>query len=112
MRVLYGIIITVFSAYAFAGCGVEKAKITMIHQYFNGEVFVDFNKKTTCDCSIPGRLAFLSSDENIDFIKSMVLMAFASDRVVSAHSNIAGCPIHGNTAKMNYFRVWPEGTSE
>jgi hypothetical protein len=98
------------SAATFADCGVAKAKITFIHQYYDGSIFVDFSTSTNCPCSAPGRLAFNTSDPGYDFIKSMVLMAYATNSWVGANSNIPGCPIHGNTAKLNWLGLSPPGS--
>ncbi|MEY4589097.1 MAG: hypothetical protein RL497_1173 [Pseudomonadota bacterium] len=96
-----------FGAAAWADCGVDNAKITFVYQYYDGSIFVNFNKDTSCNCPIPSRMAFNTADPGYDYIKAMVLLAYASGKSITANSNIAGCPIHGNTAKMNYFGVFP-----
>lgn|GEM_PF-3671201 len=110
LKLLAGTTLMSLSAISFADCGVAKAKIVNIHQYYDGSIFVDFSATTNCACSIPQRLAFNTADPGYDFIKSLVLMAYATNSWVSANSNIPGCPIHGNTAKLNYLQMSPPGT--
>ncbi len=100
-------LLSVCGAAAYADCGVDSAKITFVYQYYDGSIFVNFDKATTCSCAIPARMAFNTADPGYDYIKSMVLYAYASGKSVTANSNIAGCPIHGNTAKLNFFGVYP-----
>lgn len=90
-------------------CGVTNAKITDVFQYFDGQVFVSFDKQTTCDCPQKSRMAFNVNNPETKFIQSMVLMAYSSGRSVSALTDISGCPVHSNSPKLNYFRVLPEG---
>ncbi len=54
VTLLFGMLLTSLS---FADCGVAKAKITFIHQYYDGSIFVDFSASTNCPCSAPARLA-------------------------------------------------------
>lgn len=96
------------SGFANANCGVRDAKITEIHQYYDGSVFVNFDKAGDCDCSIKNRMAFKVGDANIEFIQSMVLLAYASGKSVTAFTDSASCSVHGNTAKLNYFRILPD----
>lgn len=99
-----------FANVAFADCGVPRTKITNIHQYYDGSIFVDFSDSTNCPCSIPQRMAFNTTDPGYDFVKSMVLFAYATNSWIGVNSNIQGCPIHGNTAKLNWISVSPPGT--
>lgn len=110
LKLIAGSILVNLSASGFADCGVGKAKISNVWQYYDGSIFVEFNTPTNCTCSIPQRLAFNTTDPGYDFIKSLVLMAYATNSWVSANSSIAGCPIHGNTAKLNYLQMSPPGT--
>ncbi|HEY6528757.1 MAG TPA: hypothetical protein VIZ65_08680 [Cellvibrionaceae bacterium] len=106
-RLILATILCAFVGSNWADCGVDSAKITFVHQYHDGSIFVTFDKATNCGCTIPTRMAFNTADAGYDYIKSMVLLAYASGKSIAANSNIAGCPIHGNTAKMNSFGVYP-----
>lgn len=77
-------------------------------QYYDGYVFVTFDKQTSCDCSQKSRMAFNVNDPETKFIQSMVLTAYSTGRSVSASTNIEGCSVHGNSPKMNYFRIHPD----
>jgi len=90
---------------SFAGCGIRDAKVTEVFQYYDGTVFVGFNKSSDCSCSQNYRMAFFENDESMDYIKSLILMAYATGKSVYALSDIADCPIHNNTAQLNYFRI-------
>jgi len=94
------------SANALA-CSVDDAKVIEVFEYHDGEIFVNFDKATNCSCSQTHRMAFSSSDQDKDFIKSMVLLAYASEKKVHAGSNIAGCSVHGNTPELTFFRLKP-----
>lgn len=101
------ICISVFSlmAQAATSCGVSNAKIIDVFQYYDDQVFVSFDKETSCDCSQTSRMAFNVNDPDTKFMQSMILMAYTSGRNVTALTNIEGCPVHGNSPKMNYFRI-------
>ena len=104
MRIGVLVFLFVLSSVSFA-CGVSETKVVKVHEYHDGVIFVDFSKSTDCECSQKKRLAFRSSDEDKDFIKSMVLTAYVSDLTVSAYSNINTCDFHSNTAELTYFKL-------
>jgi len=95
-------------AQAVTSCGVSNAKIIDVFQYYDGYVFVAFDKQTSCDCPQKSRMAFNVNDPETKFIQSMVLMAYSTGRSVSASTNIEGCPVHDNSPRMNYFRIHPD----
>jgi hypothetical protein len=64
---------------AATSCGVSNTKI----QYYDGQVFVSFDKETSCDCSQKSRMAFNVNDPEIKFIQSMLLMAYSTGRSVN-----------------------------
>ncbi|TVZ37844.1 hypothetical protein P886_2190 [Alteromonadaceae bacterium 2753L.S.0a.02] len=99
------IIILMNAVNCFASCGLENAKVIDVHQYFDGNIFVRFDKSTNCNCIEKTRLAFDSGDPTKQFIQSMVLLAFASNSNVTAYSSSTECSVHGNTAVLDYFRV-------
>ncbi|WP_188150304.1 hypothetical protein [Teredinibacter waterburyi] len=86
-------------------CGVVGAKVMQAHRYHDGYIFVDFDKPTDCDCTISNRLAFRDDDPNMDFVKSMILVAYTTGALITARSDLESCSIHGNTAKMTYFML-------
>lgn len=102
------VVSSLLSLNSYASCGVSNARITDVHQYFDGHVFVAFDKAVDCGCTQTNRLAFNVADPDIEFIQSMVLMAYATGRRVDAKSSSELCSVHGNTAKMDYFRVHPD----
>ena len=52
-------------------------------QYYDGYVFVTFDKQTSCDCSQKSRMAFNVNDPETKFIQSMLLMAYSTGRSVN-----------------------------
>ena len=85
MKSFIAICISVFSlvAQATTSYGVSNAKIIDVFQYYDGQVFVSFDKETSCDCSQKSRMAFNVNDPEIKFIQSMVLTAYSTGRSVN-----------------------------
>ncbi len=100
----YIFVFSMFANMAFA-CGVSDAKVTSTHRYHDGNIFVNFDKETDCNCSQKKRLAFREDDPNLGYVKSMVLMAYASQVEISASSNSENCTVHGNTAVLTSFTL-------
>ena len=92
------------SNFANANCSVGEARITQFNQYFDGNVFVEFSKHSTCNCEIKGRLAFQAKDPDTQFLQSMILLAYTTGATVSAWSDSDSC-IHGNTNRLTAFKI-------
>lgn len=90
---------------AYAGCGVQDAKITQIGHYHDGHIFVYFNKITDCNCDFTHRLAFPGSSEHYTYIKSMVLLAYSTNATVEVEAQNSACSVHNNTAKLTLLRM-------
>ncbi|TVZ37415.1 hypothetical protein P886_1756 [Alteromonadaceae bacterium 2753L.S.0a.02] len=84
-------------------CGLSDARVVGTHRYHDGYIFVNFDKPTSCDCSQNARLAFRDDGANMDYVKSMILIAYSSQVPVSATANGDSCTVHGNTAVLTAF---------
>ena len=108
-KILFALMLGAFSfgTEGATSCGVSDARIIDVFQYFDGQIFVSFDKQTGCDCPQKSRMAFSANDPDTKFIQSMVLMAYSTGRKVNAITDIEGCPVHSNSPQMNYLRVHP-----
>lgn len=97
-----------FSANAYSQqCEISNARITSVHQYLDGMIFVNFDKAATptgCGCQFPTRMGFHKND-NEKFLTAAALTGLAAGKTVTAIGEDQGCPIHGNTAKLIIFVV-------
>jgi hypothetical protein len=84
-------------------CGVTEAYVQNVYQYDDGTtMFIVFDRDTDCGCPIANRMAFDRTTGS--FFIAGALTAIAANKKVSAFAE-AGCPVHGNTARMNNFGV-------
>jgi len=123
IRILIIIVLGMLSFESYAvECGVSAAKVTKVHQYHDGSVFVYFDKDSDCDCSIKDRLAF-SNDKSslatttakiiesnkVKFFISASLTALTTGTLVGVRAEDrdenGNCPIHGNTAEAITFVI-------
>ena len=86
-------------------CIVRDAKVTQVHQYKDGHIFIEFDKATDCECQFPLRLAFHKNDDE-KFFMSASLTALTSGKRVWAVGEDSNCPVHGNTAKLTNFYIF------
>jgi len=94
-----------FSGLANAVCGLKDAKVVSTHRYHDGWIFVNFDKSINCDCPQKWRLAFKDDSNNMDYVKSMVLVAYSSQVSVNAWAKDNVCSVHGNTAILTTFQL-------
>lgn len=107
MKYLAILVLCTISFISYANCGASDVSITSIYQYHDGTIFVNLDKTTDCSCSIPHRIAFNTNDKGYDFIKSMLLTAYATSKKIDVASNSDQCEIHGNTARLTYLFLKP-----
>lgn len=88
-----------------AVCGVVDAKVTNTHRYSDGTIFVNFDKYNDCGCSQSSRLAFHEDDTSMDYVKSMILIAYTTGAKVRAQATNAACSVHGNTSVLDIFSL-------
>lgn len=93
------------STYTHAICGVTDAKVTSTHRYSDGTIFVNFDKYNDCGCSQASRLAFHEDNTSMDYVKSMILIAYTTGAKVKAQATNSACSVHGNTAILNTFQL-------
>ena len=90
---------------ATANCSVTDAKITGMHRYTDGTLFINTNKANDCGCSQGARFAMKTTDVDSDsFTVSAALTAFTAGIMVSING-LDGCSIHGNTPELNYLKI-------
>lgn len=106
MIVALGIITIYSEASSAAICTVSNAKVTNIFQWDDGHIFIYFDRDTSCNCSIPNRVAF-HKDDNEKFLMSITLTAATSGKPVWIRAEDEGCVIHGNTARLKTFGMIP-----
>ena len=106
MRVFFLVILFLISCDLFA-CGVTDAKVIATHRFHDGHIFVNFDKPTSCDCSQTKRMAFRDDDMNMDYVKSMILMAYTTGASVSAYAD-QSCSVHSNTPALRVFHLNPK----
>lgn len=102
--------VTVLSAQANATrCEFLEAKIVDIHEWYDGHIFIKFNKTDpNCPCVTNVRLAF-HKDDNEDFFTSASLAALLSGATVDARGvDSEDCSIHGNTQRLDLLRVYAQ----
>jgi len=87
------------------GCGVSDAIVSGIQRYHDGHIFVHFDKATDCGCSQTKRLVFKEDAPGMDYVKSMVLLAYSSGAPVSAYTTSNSCSVHGNTAVLTTLNL-------
>lgn len=91
-----------------ADCIFSGTRITQIERWDNGEIFIYFSSTDNdCPCQIKSRLAIPAGSTD-EFMKSQVLMAFASKTTVNAVGRPREdgyCTVHGNTAALVRFRL-------
>ena len=105
VTMLTTIVFSLVSPYLFAkDCVVYDTKITRIHQYTDGNIFVYFDKISDCSCQFPQRMAFHKNDDEKFFV-SAALTALTTGKNVSLVGEDTNCPIHGNTAKMTNLSI-------
>lgn len=88
-----------------AKCSLS-GKITRVHQYTDGMIFIDINKSSDCQCPQKSRMAFHKDDEQ-NFYMSASLAALTTGKSVTlvGEDGDGKCPIHGNTAKLRAFYI-------
>ena len=82
----------------------RSAKITRMHQYVDGYIFIYFDRSSDCVCKIPNRMAF-HKDANEKFFMSAALTALTAGNLVTVTGDDVNCPVHGNTAKLTQLHI-------
>ena len=103
MKKLIMLTILFASNAAYSVCGTPantNETITRVQNHHDGIIFVHFSAHRACPCTNDERLAIRPSTPNAEFMKSMILAAYASGAPVRASSQNNSCPIHGNTAEL------------
>ena len=103
------VIFTILLTFPFlshaAKCSVS-GKVTRVHQYTDGTIFIDISKNSDCECSQKSRMAFHKDDDQ-KFYVSAALTALTTGKSVTLIGADGGgkCPVHGNTPKLRAFYI-------
>lgn len=91
------------SSFVIASCKVVDAKVTSLHRYTDGTLFINTNKQSDCGCSQKSRFAIKSEKvDSDDFTVSAVLTAYVSQKLITI-VGLEGCRVHGNTPELSIF---------
>lgn len=92
------------TAQAANTCIITDTKVINIEQYFDGNIFVYFDKSDlNCPCAQKGRMAF-HKDSGENFIMSAALTALTAGKSVTARGDDL-CQIRGDTAQLTSFII-------
>lgn len=90
---------------AYADCSVADTKITSMHRYTDGTLFINTENANACGCSQGSRFAMKSAKVDSDsFTVSAALTAFTAGKLVNI-TGVAGCSIHGNTPELSVLAI-------
>lgn len=108
MKKILVILLMLFSTVAYSKQCSVSGKITQMHQYTDGTIFINVDTASNCDCAHKSRMAFHRNDSQ-SFYVSAALTALTAKKTVTLTGedrNSSGrCPIHGNTALLKAFYI-------
>ena len=95
-----------FTELVNAICGVTNTKVTQMHRYSDGTLFISTDKPNDCGCSQTSRLAIKSEKVDGDsFTTSAALTALVAGQSVDIFG-LDGCDVHGNTAELSTLTIY------
>ncbi|WP_038194216.1 hypothetical protein [Vibrio nigripulchritudo] len=108
MKNILFIALMLFSAFAYSKQCSLTGKITQMHQYTDGTIFINVDASSSCDCAHKSRMAF-HRNENQSFYVSAALTALTAKKTVTLTGedrNTSGaCPIHNNSPLLTALYI-------
>jgi hypothetical protein len=91
----------IWSSNTYAESCQATGKVTQVHQYTDGVIFINVDQASTCDCPQKSRFAFHKLDDEKFYISAALTALTTGKRVTLIGEDGNGrCPVHGNSPKL------------